>query len=487
MKIQDKLNVNSLASTNSPKLEGRVKIRLHNPTTGKTEIIEGHNIVTNAVSDIFANNFGGIVDYDNLLPLYSKMFGGVLCFANELDDTDATEYAIPSASDNAITAHAGQNVYSSAADDLTRGNPNTTGLVLANGSVTQEWEWASSQGNGTISSIALCHADVGDAGAGGVSSAFQSFDPFIEVASKSRVTPTAMGGDVMFAVKDNKAYSFKVSSAGVLTLYKTPVIHTKAGLQGNGLIPLTDYTETTVINLNHNFSETSNGDGACLFFYDLDNDTLMLFSVYSTGYTVTPTDLTIDTIDISAGTFTTDTQTINLTGRYLWSNRVIVTGVGYTGIVYPMQAIIIDGYLYYPTCDSSVTYRPSADGYIRINLSNFADIDEITNNTGLADFNATVTGAVAIHGKKAIQDTGLLFDGTSLYKTSTHKVGAYNLSRYFTSNGNIAAYDALNDGTLNRAIVSKLYLATKYNLEVPVNKTAAQSMSVTYSLNLREE
>lgn len=482
MQILDRAKASRIGKADFPRLEGRVRVRLHNPTTGKTEIIEGHNIVTNAVADIFANNFGGIVDYDNLLPLYSKMFGGVLCFANELDDTDATDYAIPSASDNAITAHAGQNTYSSAADDLTRGNPNTTGLVLADGSVTQVWEWASSQGNGTVSAIALCHADIGDAGAGGTSNAFQSLDPFIEVACKSRATHPVMGGNVMFAVKDNKAYSFKVSSAGILTLYKTPVVHTKAGLQGNGLIPLTDYTETTTINLNHNFSETLNGDGACLFSYDLDNDTLMIFSVYSTGYTVTPTTLTIDTIDLSAGTATTNTQTINLTGRYLWSNRIFVGGYGYVGISFPMQAIVMDGYLYYPTCDSSETYRPSPNGYIRINLSNFADIDEITNNTGLTTFDATVTGAVAIHGKKAIQDTGLLFDGTNVYKTATHKVGTYNLSRYFTSKGNIAAYDALNNDSLNRAIVSKLYLATKYNLEVPANKTAAQSMSVTYTL-----
>ena len=482
MQILDRTKASRIGKADFPRLEGRVKVRLHNPTTGKTEVIEGHNIVTNAVADIFANNFGGIVDYDNLLPLYSKMFGGVLCFANELDDTDATEYAIPSASDNAITAHAGQNTYTSAADDLTRGNPNTAGRVLANGSVTQSWEWATTQGNGNISSIALCHADIGDAGTGSTSGAFQALDPFAEVACKSKTTATTISGAVVFAVKNNIAYSFKVLSNGVLTLYKTPVIHTKAGLQGNGLIPLTDYTETTVINLNHNFSETRDGNGACLFYYDLDSNTLTIFSVYSTGYTVTPTELTIDTVNLSAGTATSNTETINLSGRYLWSNRIFVSGYGYTGIVYPMQAIVIDGYLYYPTCDSSETYRPSPNGYIRINLSNFADVDEISNNTGLTNFGTTVTGAVAIRGKKAIQDTGLLFDGTNLYKTAAHKTGAYNLSRYFTSRGNIALYDGLNSDSINCVLVNKLYLATKYNLENPITKTPAQAMTVTYTL-----
>ena len=478
MQILDRAKASRIGKADFPRLEGRVKVRLHNPTTGKTEVIEGHNIVTNAVADIFANNFGGIVDYDNLLPLYSKMFGGVLCFANELDDTDPTDYAIPSASDNAITAHAGQNTYTSAADDLTRGNPNTAGRVLANGSVTQSWEWATTQGNGSISSIALCHADVGDAGAGGTSADFQAFDPFIGVACKSRATPTVIDGSVMFAIKDNTAYSFKISGAGILTLYETPVIHTKAGLQGNGLIPLTDYAETTVINLNHSF----NGDNNVMFYYDLENNRLLLFSVYSSEsvYDLHPTTLTIDTINLTAGTASTANETVNLTGRYLWTLRLFVVGYGYISVRYPIQAVLIDGYLYFPTCTG--TERPSPDGYIRINLSNFADVDEITNNTGLTNFGSTVTGAVSVSGKKAIQDTGLLFDGTNLYKTAAHKISAYNISRYFTSKVNIAAYDGLNDESLNRAIVSKLYLATKYNLENPITKTPAQAMTVTYTL-----
>ncbi len=478
MQILESMQKSSIKNVDAPRLEGRVKIRLHNPTTGKTEIIEGKNLVTNAVKDIFDSNLGGIIDYDNLMPLYQKMFGGVLCFSSALDDTDATAYAIPSASDNAITAHAGQATYADAADDLTRGNPNSTGLVLASGSVTQVWEWASSQGNGTISAVALCHKDIGDAGATGrTSNAFQSLDPFIDVASKSRITPTEINGSVMFAVKNNITYSFKVTGAGVLTLYKTPVICSKTKLQGNGLIPLTDYAEATPINLGHNFS----GDNACMFHYDLANNTLKIFSVYSTGYTVTPTDLVIDTINLATGTATTTTQTINLTDYYLWSFRTFVTGSGYTNIRYPLQAIVIGNYLYVPIC--SETYRPDPDAYVRINLTNFTDIDDITNNTGESNLFYVLTGAIAVNGSKAISTNGYLIDGTNLYKLSAHGGRTnYNYTRYYAGQGNIALYDGLNTDALNRAIVSKLYLATKFNLPSAVTKTAAQSMTVTYTL-----
>lgn len=478
MQIIDRTKRTKIGGSDFPNLEGRVSVRLHNPTTGKTEVIEGHNIVTNAVKDIFDSDLGGIVDYDYLMPLYSKMFGGVLCFNQQLDDTVATTYAIPSEGTNSIIAHAGQTTYSSAADDLTRGNPNTSGLVITEGVVTQSWEWASTQGNGTISSIALCHADVGDAGASGTSNAFKAFNPFITVACKTRTTPTSVDSSVIFAINNNYAYSFKVTSAGVLTLYKTPVILTKAKLQGNGILPLTDYTTTTTIALNHGF----NADNNCIFYYDFANSKLLIFSVYDDGsqYSLTPTTLTIDTVNLTAGTATTSTQTINLTDCYLWTYRTFVTGSGYTDLRIPRQAIVIGDYLYFPTCTQ--VSRPDPDGFVRINLTNFADVDEITNSSGVSNLYYAATSAVSVVGNKAVVVDGYMFDGTTLYKTYAQDETNYNLSCYYTGTGNIVAYDGYSMGALNRVIMNKLYLATKFNLQSSVTKTAAQSMTITYTL-----
>lgn len=483
MQIIDKMQKNNIKNAGFPMLEGRVKVRLHNPTTGKTEIIEGKNLVTNAVKDIFDSNLGGIIDYDNLMPLYQKMFGGVLCFSSALDDTDATEYAIPSASDNAITAHAGQTTYADAADDLTRGNPNSTGLSLSSGSVTQVWEWASSQGNGTISAVALCHKDIGDAGATGrISNAFQSLDPFLDIACKSRTAPTEITGAVIFALKNNVAYSFKVTGAGILSIYKTPVICSKTKLQGNGLIPLTDYTETTTINLGHGL--TLNGDNNVKFKFDLATNKLYLFTAYSdttSPWSIRPVQLIIDTIDLSAGTATSSTQTLNLVDKYLWTMRY--HSGGYRVFPYPLQAVVIGDYLYWETCTG--TDGPAPDGYIRINLTNFTDIQDITDNTGITDSYVRSNMAscgVAVNGAKAITTSGLMFEGTNLYSMAVHSLRDWTKSFYYTSEGNIAAFDGLSAGSVNRAIMSKLYLATKYNLQSAVTKTAAQSMTVTYTL-----
>lgn len=475
MYIIDRTKRAKIGNSDFPNLEGSVSIRLHNPTTGKTEIIEGKNIVTNAVKDIFDSDLGGIVDYDYFMPLYQKMFGGVLCFNQQLDDTTANDYYIPSAGTNSIIAHAGQTTYSSAADDLTRGNPNTSGLVLTEGVVTQSWEWASTQGNGTISSIALCHADVGDAGVGGTSNAFKSFNPFITVACKSANAPSTIDGSVIFAINNNYSYSFKVTSAGVLTLYKTPIILTKAKLQGSGITPLTDYTTTTTIALNHGFV----ADNSCSFYYDFTNSKLLIFSVYDDGsvYSLTPTTLTIDTVNLTAGTATSATQSINLTDCYLWTYRTFVTGEGYTGLRAPRQATIIGNYLYFPTCTG--TSRPDPDGFVRINLTNFADVDEITINDD--DVYQAATGGVSVVGSKAVLLNGHIFDGTTLYQTNGTDL-VYSDARYYTGTGNIVAHGGFNSGSLNRVVMNKLYLATKYNLQSSVTKTAAQSMTITYTL-----
>ena len=79
---KDKTYLTGFNQIKLPKLKGKVKITLHNPTTGKTQIVEGENIVTNAVSDIYARNFMGAIDYTKTMPLWANWYGGVLCYEN---------------------------------------------------------------------------------------------------------------------------------------------------------------------------------------------------------------------------------------------------------------------------------------------------------------------------------------------------------------------------------------------------------------------
>ena len=75
--IKETSQLQGFGGVKLPKLKGEVEIKLHNPTTGKTEVHKGENMITNAVYDIFASNYCGALNYNALLPLYSKMYGGI--------------------------------------------------------------------------------------------------------------------------------------------------------------------------------------------------------------------------------------------------------------------------------------------------------------------------------------------------------------------------------------------------------------------------
>jgi hypothetical protein len=137
--IKDTYRLNGFNSVKLPKLKGHVKLTLHNCKNGKNEVYEGDNIITNAVRDIFANNYLGAIDYSKTMPLWSNWYGGILCYENafavdsQTGLPDPDDY-FPQGDDvNPVTAHAGATVPQDFADDLKRGMPNTAGQVFADG------------------------------------------------------------------------------------------------------------------------------------------------------------------------------------------------------------------------------------------------------------------------------------------------------------------------------------------------------------------
>lgn len=153
----------SLAGVSIPKLRGHTKITLRDAKTGEiTDVSEQDNLVTNALSDLFANNIYGSMNYADLTPLRT-MLGGIMCFEDEIT-AQASNYLPPNQADNKLIAHAGQTSHSSASTK--RGNPNgVLSEVIQNGKGYKfVWDFPSSVGNGTISCCCLTSALGGDAG-----------------------------------------------------------------------------------------------------------------------------------------------------------------------------------------------------------------------------------------------------------------------------------------------------------------------------------
>lgn len=170
--VKDTIELNAFNKVKMPRLKGHIKLTLHNCKTGKNEVYEGDNIVTDAVADILGANYAGGVDFNALAPLWSKWFGGVLCYetAHALNNgvLDPSDYFIKADSNQHVVAHAGQTaVDSEHDDDLSRGNPVGVAYVKTNNSIKTVFEWGSARGNGTIAALSLTHTDTGSFGTGG--------------------------------------------------------------------------------------------------------------------------------------------------------------------------------------------------------------------------------------------------------------------------------------------------------------------------------
>lgn len=182
--IKDKMSLQGFGTMKFPTLKGKVKITLHNFKNGKNRIIEGENIISDAIPDILQYDFLNGIDAGKILPLVDTWFGGILVY-EQAHTLNADNYNIPNDTNNHLFAHAGDEAPATAEiaqEDLMRGSPLQT--ISTDNSITHTWEWGHAQGNSGdryIRSLALCHKDIGNAGLGSTSSAFQALEPFAKL------------------------------------------------------------------------------------------------------------------------------------------------------------------------------------------------------------------------------------------------------------------------------------------------------------------
>lgn len=452
-----------------PKLKGHVKIVLKDVRSGKTNVaFEGDNMITDAVSDIFASNFAGAMDYRKLLPLYSEMFGGILCFKNTLDVSSADaakDYFIPDNGVNQVTAHAGQTTFSDQADDVTRGNPLNTSMVVTDGAVTLAWEWGSSAGNGEIKSVGLTHAGVGDAGTGSTSNAFNAMTPCVNAWNGVTSTPytTSLTYCVLFIGKDGYGYRFTCSGQTV-TIYKIVMPYTKTGLISNL------YADTGITS--HTVSTTVSFSAQPSYFYDMENDYLWLFYSTSARKVYWEKIRISDFTNLDHGDFDTDADVSLNNGNF------------------PLAAPFDGTYVYLKNTTSGPAETPHNEvgtlGFLKVNLASTAD----QSTTG--NIRVFASGGCFVPNKpnRIIVGQGFVINNDVTYHTNISTPAQWY--EYFRRTPVMQSRVGLTQltqqlGTFNEAkaywnSVSKFYLATKYNLPTPVTKTNSQSMVVTYTL-----
>lgn len=466
MYAKDSITREAIGGVRFPKLKGHVAIRLHNPTTGKTEIIEGDNMITNAVKDIFASNFCGALDYRKMLPLYSKMFGGVLLFGDVLDTTSedaADDYFIPTESATPVIAHAGQNVYTSQADDPKRGNPLDTSMVVNDGVVTLAWEWGSGGGNGVIKSLGLTHADVGDAGTGSTSNAFKAMTPNINASF-------GIGASTPIWFIDNAGYGYNFSCSGTnVTITKFPIAYEDVGLVGQAYAYIAGVQKSKTVSIGTTINDFP--------YYFFDKSTNKLYLFYNTS---SSSSVEVNVLNLSNWNSITNSHAT-------WSLQTAVGPLySWTGGI-PINIPFYNGYVYLPKGVSLSGGQGRITGYLRVNLNSTAD-------QTLMEANCQGPSGVFVPNKtnRILTGKSFVINGNNLYPTAVDTPDVIN-----TYNGSSRLENACVDSGVGLAqavylhkqysplyyvSASKFYLGTKFNLDSPVTKTASQSMTVTYTL-----
>ena len=471
--IHDFTSKSRIGRSAFPKLKGHLKIELKDSKGRAVKTIEGDNMITDALKDIFASNYCGALDYRKMLPLYSKMLGGILCFGtNTLDVTSegaAKDYFIPDNSTHPVIAHAGQTESSyGQADDAKRGSPLDTSMIVQDGAVTLAWEWGSAAGIGTIVSLGLTHSDVGDAGTGSNSQAFKAMRPVINASAGFPWTHAQAGQNnmILFVGADGYGYRFSVSGTTV-TIYKIPFAYKETGLvAGSPFVdPAASLIETHTVTTQTNFADNP------YFCYVKSTNKLWLF--YSTSNS---TSVKVEEIDLSTWTATNrDISNLGASvGPFKNEGYSPLTVPYYNGSVYLRKAKAYDS-------------NYASTGLLRVNLASTADQSEMTAKVvpygGV--FIPTASGKI-LAGKAFVINNGVLYpcstdDGYNA--TGYNNISTYPFLDQKEGLANLGGqYDYRNNGQYYYVAASKFYLASKYNLPTPVSKQNGQSMVITYTL-----
>lgn len=511
-------------------IKGSATIELTN-ADGTKQIIKHDNMITNAVADMFRSYMGD-------MPLIHKLnfydytyagtiFGGLLLFDDRLND-DASDYAIPSTK---ITGYASNTAYSG--DDLSRGSHNIAESGLQeDGSYKLVWDFGTSQGNGTIQSIALCPIAMGKIGASDapVISEYVSYRLGEEAYVSSRnsdakgaffdyyrlidqnatvdgvgtnyLDPVAIVGEYIYAVDSrnieyyygDRAYSL-VGNGGILKLYKFKYQFNSVSISAT--TGRAKYVETIDVQIpteivNLAYTSKSYQWGVVGIHFNKRDNKLIVFP-YSLKTALAPNAtlpyVEIDLLDNYKVTNYTMNNTTNQSlsiygngfnanygaryGLYISNDHILM--IGGTGADARMYVI--------NRTDNAkvVKVKIGGEDFVPYNLNyqnglNFCP-KIINNNTAVVAF-----GALRGYEPYDMYIIDLTTGVAKKCNTVNNKAqgNVINIKRPIMTDGAIV-YDS--DAFMGcTPKLNPFILTTKNNLDEPVVKTASQTMKITYTL-----
>lgn len=457
-------------------LKGHTKIELKNEKTGEIQVVEKNNMVTNAVQRLFSDTFSTLTPYNtnslnNILPICPNAIGSILLFEKQLDN-DKDNIIIPM--DNTCIGYASNDINTT--QDTKRGSMNQTESGPIENGYKFVWDFATSQGNGQISSIGLSNKFAGlgylD---GSIQNIHQSYiacelgtnllsNTYISIQNYSNQSDIAeiMYHICTFNINNSKAISIKYDGSSIIIRQLNIIgttVHLTDSLTNFNITTLSTITPVSFLNVN-----TSNYK-----FFDGNNGYYYGFGLKSTyNYTIYWIKINKDDYSYTEGNYNFGSNTL-YTPFFNWDNNCIV----------------YNGYLYIMSYNRTSLYKINIDDMSQFNLIELGFTSSF--DFRLPGYDYTRNRMFRYNKYIVCSDFIFNMDTQDVYKkTDTYNIpmtqpiyqnDLYMLYSYTTGTSNYSAI-----GTTLRFALFPYYLATKNNLDTPVTKTSEQSMKITYTL-----
>lgn len=454
-----------------PKLKGHATVQLFEDGH-EVKRVEEDNLVTDAVATIFASQFFGNGDLRVLTPT-RILFGGIYAFQNSLEES-ATNVRPPAQNVNPLVAHAGQESHSTTSPY--RGNPNAieSGPIQDGKGYKFVWDWSTSQGNGTISALALTMSRFGNTG-------FISSD-----VNQSPLMFSAVGATI------NGPTGFRGSGTAYKREHAMQVPRTYDPETGEGIAIYPTSTTLEFIKVRANTTKFFLND-AVVTFAEKNSQVVNLTSSKSARYSALVEDeanyyyiyianngtSSIAMDKISKSDYTVTSQNFSISGgavaRFDFDRNLSAVCTGHPYVI----------------CDGKYLYLPSTDcTFYRVELANTTNVTKLNGNLTAwktIALMSSLTGACVIN-EGLIAGYYFIINGDDVTETNPF-MGAtypYVIREFAVANRYPALVEqgiAQSDSvSIARGPGILPYLATINNLTSAVTKTPSQTMKITYTL-----
>ena len=456
-------------------LKGTTTIELTDVHTGKKQTFTDHNMITNALHNLYQPTFGHLSSESALrgyIPAYATLLGGLLLFDSPIPEDANKVYAPAGAT---LTGCARYNTVNTSTG-LVLGSYNTTesGYNSTDRKMKFVYDFNTSQGNGTIASICLTHLEAGYGSynsdmsySTAIMKSFCSTPKALTIGSKDQYSGITTGDYYhLFAIDADEdiGYYFSLPSTNAISIRKTEL-----GLRNFSLFS----TAMPVLENSAVFTlDNAIGSYRC-YCFDRDDNALYIISAASSTIA---TNTAFLVTKVAFGSW-------NIT-QYVMSNTSDTTL--YTSSRF---AIVHRGYVYLRS--NSSNYR-----VYKFELGNTANVTQLSGTASYA-----VTPVFAVGGRTYWQYASssahrayvtdeatnrLNFSGNQQlhYHSYSQSYSTYYAVPSYTPvlNHEMFYYLSVGEKTTLTFYYLADYLATINNLSEPVTKTADKTMKITYTI-----